>query len=79
MPFCMATEMLFQSTGKKFGATMISALRSGIIFIPALVLLAYFRKMKGIQEAQPLAFVLSIIPTFLFVLNYFRKLPKQDR
>ena len=79
MPFCMATEMLFQSTGKKLAATMVSALRSGIIFIPALVLMAHFRGMAGIQEAQPLAFVLSIIPTVLFVIGYFNKLPKQDR
>ncbi|MCR5617068.1 MAG: MATE family efflux transporter [Clostridiales bacterium] len=78
MPFCMATEMLFQSTGKKLWATLISALRSGILFIPSLWLLWFFRGMSGIQEAQPLAFLLSVAPTTFFMLMYFRKLPKED-
>lgn len=76
MPFTMATEMLLQSTGKKFRASLLSALRSGIIFIPALWTLAYFRGMAGIQEAQPLAFVLSVIPTAFFTVRYFRDLPQ---
>jgi len=78
MPFCMGTEMLFQSTGKKLWATLISALRSGILFIPSLWLLWFFRGMSGIQEAQPLAFLLSVAPTTFFMLMYFRKLPKED-
>ena len=72
MPFCMSTEMLLQSTGKKLAASLVSALRSGIIFIPCLVILAYARGMSGIQEAQPLAFIISAVPTFLFA-NYYIK------
>ncbi|MBO7452508.1 MAG: MATE family efflux transporter [Clostridiales bacterium] len=78
LPFCMATEMLFQSTGKKLGATLVSAMRSGIIFIPALLILSHFRGFQGIQEAQPLAFLLSIVPTMIFAMNYFKKLPKES-
>ena len=78
LPFCMATEMLFQSTGKKLGATLVSAMRSGIIFIPALLILSHLRGFQGIQEAQPLAFLLSIVPTMIFAMNYFKKLPKES-
>ena len=79
MPFCMATELLLQSTGKKLSASILSALRSGVIFIPALLVLSHFRGMSGIQEAQPLAFALSFIPTLYFSTTYFKNMPSQDK
>lgn len=33
LPPCMSTEMLYQSTGRRLGATLLSALRNGLIFI----------------------------------------------
>ena len=78
MAFGMCTEVLLQSTGKKWEAATTSAIRSGIIFIPALVILSQLRGFAGIQEAQPLAFVLSIVPTLFFAIRYFKKLPKED-
>ena len=78
LPFCMTTEMFLQSTGKRVGASLISALRSGLIFIPLLYVLSYFRGLAGIQEAQPLSLVISLPFTILFAVYYFRKLPKQD-
>ncbi len=76
LPPCMATEMLFQSTGKKLGATLLSAMRSGLLFVPSLLLLAHFRGLSGIQEAQPLALLLSFPLTIPFVLWFFRTLGK---
>ncbi len=78
LPFCMTTEMLFQSTGKRLGATFLSALRSGLIFIPLLLLLARFRGLAGIQEAQPLSLVISMPLTIPFAMAFFAKLPKND-
>ena len=78
LPVCMTTEMLLQSTGKRFGASFLSALRNGILFIPALYLLAYFRGLAGIQEAQPLSMALALPLTIPVAVYYFRKLPKQD-
>ena len=79
MPPCMATEMLFQSTGHKLGASFLSSLRSGLCFIPALIILANIRKLSGIQEAQPIAYVIAVLPTLLFMLWFFKKMPKEDR
>ena len=79
MPFCMSTELLLQSTGKKLSASILSALRSGVIFIPALLILSRLRGMAGIQEAQPLAFALSFIPTLYFSTTYFKKIPSKDK
>ena len=78
MPFGMVIEMLHQSTGQKLGATVMSGCRSGFIFIPALLILAKLRGLSGIQEAQPLAYVLSLIPAIFFGKTYFDKLPKED-
>lgn len=78
LPVCMVTEMLFQSTGKRFGASLLSALRSGLLFIPLLLILSQVRGLAGIQEAQPLSIVLSFPPTVLFAIWFFRRLPKDD-
>lgn len=75
----MTTEMLFQSTGKKLGASFLSALRSGLLFIPLLLLLSYFRGLSGIQEAQPLSLILALPVTVPFAVIFFRKLPKEDK
>ncbi|MCR5783228.1 MAG: MATE family efflux transporter [Clostridia bacterium] len=78
LPPCMMTEMLYQSTGKRMGATFLSALRSGILFIPLLLILSHFRGIAGIQEAQPLSYVIAFPLTIPFMLYFFRKLPKND-
>ena len=79
LPICMLTEMLFQSTGKRLGASFLSALRNGLLFIPLLLLLSHFRGLSGIQEAQPLALLLSMPFTIPFVVMFFRKMPKEDK
>ena len=78
LPPCMVTEMLYQSTGRKLGAALLSSMRSGLILIPTLVLLSYFRGLSGIQEAQPLTFVLSLLPTMIFAYTFFKKLPEDE-
>lgn len=79
LPFSTVTEMQLQSTGQKLSASLLSAMRSGLYFIPALLLLARFRGLKGIQEAQPVAFVLSCITSVFFALWFFHRLPAEDR
>lgn len=77
LPFCLVTEMMFQSTGHKLGASVLSSLRSGVFFIPCLLVLAMARGLAGIQEAQPLAFVLAFMPSVLFTSYFFQNLPKE--
>ena len=78
LPPCMATEMLYQSTGRKLGATVLSAVRSGLLFIPSLLILASVRGLAGIQEAQPLSQILSFPAAIWFAIAFFRKLPKEQ-
>jgi len=78
LPFSSITEMLYQSTGHKLGASVLSATRGGVILIPAILILSKLRGLYGIEEAQAVTYALVFIPTLLFMLNFFRKLPGQD-
>ena len=78
LPISMVTEMQLQSTGQKFSASLLSSLRSGVYFIPAILLLAKYRGLAGIQEAQPVAFVLSSVTSLFFIVWFFRKMPVED-
>lgn len=78
LPPCMAVEMLYQSTGKRLGASILSSLRSGLFFIPALLLLSHFRGLSGIQEAQPVSLLFSLPVTIPFGMIFFKKLSHGD-
>lgn len=78
LPFTMAVEMLYQSTGNRAGASLLSSARSGLFFIPTLLLLAALRGLAGIQEAQPAAYVLSFPLALFFLIRFMRRIPRQD-
>ncbi len=78
MPVTVMTEMLLQTTGKKLKASVLSAMKSGVILIPALLILSRLRGLNGIEEAQPLSLVLSVIPAVIFAVSFFRELPSED-
>lgn len=61
VPLTMMVEMGFQSTGARLLASFASSLRSGLLFIPMLLLLPKLRGMAGIQEAQPVSVVLTFL------------------
>lgn len=79
MPTCMVIEFLFQSTGKKLAASVLSAFRNGLMFIPLLLILANIRGLDGIQEAQPISQIISLPLTIPFAIYYFRHLPDEDK
>ena len=78
MPYAMAVEMLLQSTGKRMGASFLSAMRSGLLFIPILLILSKVRGLAGIQEAQALAYLISAPLTIPFAQRFFKLVPKED-
>ena len=79
LPLSMVTEMLYQSTGHSAGASVLSSMRSGIFFIPTLLILSKIRGLAGIQEAQPLAYVLTFFPSLIFCMRLLRNMPTEDR
>jgi Na+-driven multidrug efflux pump len=79
MPITVMTEMLLQTTGMRLKASILSAMKSGLILIPALLILSRLRGLNGIQEAQPLSLVLSVIPAVIFAKAFFDQLPGEDK
>ena len=77
-PFCTMTEMALQTTGHKFFASLLSSLKSGIIFIPVLYILCYFRGLNGIVESQPVANILMLIPSVILSVWFLKNLPRTD-
>ena len=74
VPLTMMVEMGFQSTGAKLLASFGSSLRSGLVFIPTLLLFARIRGMDGIQEAQPVSFVASFVICVFLSKVYLKRL-----
>ena len=79
VPICSCTEMLLQSTGQKLSATILSAMRSGIYFIPVLLILSKLRGLAGVQEAQAVAFILAGVSAVPFLIAYFHRLDRMEK
>ncbi len=77
-PLTICSNMLFQSIGENKMATFLSMLRSGILFIPILLILTKFFGLFGVQSAQAIADVLAFFVSAPLVINFLKSLP-QDR
>ena len=78
-PLCITPNMLFQSAGQKGRALLLACLRSGICFIPLLLVLPPLLGLPGVQLSQPCADVLSALIAFPFAIYFFRHLPREDQ
>ena len=70
MPFLslnVIANMSFQSTKKKFSATILSCCRQGIFFIPFILILPEIFDLLGIEMTQ----ALSDFCTFLFTIPFY--------
>jgi len=76
-PLMVMTNMLLQSTGKKLTAAFTAMLRSGLYFIPVLLIMSEWKGLFGVQAAQPIADVLSFLTAIPLVLWFFRTLPEE--
>ena len=75
-PLSVCSNMLFQSVGKSGRASFLSSLRSGLFFIPLIIILPRVLGLTGIQVAQPISDVLAFIISVPMVLAFLRSLPK---
>ena len=71
--------MLYQSIRKSFIASILSMLRSGILFIPSMLILAYFFKYEGLLWAQACADILTAIVCIPFVIYFLKKCPSTSQ
>ncbi len=78
MPLCMITEMGLQSTGSKMLASCSAMLKNGLMFIPVLIIMTKLRGLYGIQEAQPLTYVLDSVICLPFTFVFLKKLKRLE-
>ena len=74
VPISFIGNMLFQSIGKSGRALFLSCLRSGLCYIPTLLILGPTLGLLGIQIAQPISDVLTACITLPFFLSFLNTL-----
>ncbi len=76
LPISVNINMVYQSTGKSFIASLLALLRGGLCFLPFILTLPHFLGIFGIQLSNFLGdFVASLI-SIPFGFYYFKKLKK---
>ena len=78
-PMAVCTNMMFQSIGEARIATFLSALRSGLYYVPILLILPHFLGLLGIQSAVLWSDLLTAMTSFPFALRFFRKPGLQEK
>ena len=78
IPYTVTVEMVLQSTGYRLQSSVLAGMRSGMFFVPLVIILNYYRDLPGLQEAQMLAYLLTLIPSSVLLHIFFRKLPQKD-
>lgn len=77
LPVSVLTNMTLQSSGKALPASFLALLRSGLFFLPVLLILNRVLGITGIEVAQPIADILTAVTSIPFVLYFFRHLPQE--
>lgn len=75
LPISVSVNMLYQSIRKATIASILALLRSGLIFMPVLVCLVYFKGLLGIQIAQPVSDIITSLISIPFILHFLFKTP----
>ena len=78
LPLSICANMMFQSVGLAGRASFLSALRSGLLFIPLIWLLPLLFGLPGVQLAQAVSDVLTFVISMPLALYFLHRLP-EDR
>ncbi len=77
-PMTICANMMFQSIGENKKATFLSMLRSGILFIPILLILTHFFGLFGVQSAQAIADVFAFFICAPVAVRFLKNLPEDQ-
>ncbi len=71
-------NMMMQTIGKTVYASILASARQGLFFIPALLILPSFCGLLGIQSAQAVADILTVILTTILYRRVIKDLKKEE-
>ena len=77
MPLSVPVNMLYQSIRKAGLSAFLSLMRSGLMFIPTLIITANLLGLTGIQMSQPLADALTGIVSIPFIIHFLKTTPDE--
>ncbi|MCC8097239.1 MAG: MATE family efflux transporter, partial [Eubacterium sp.] len=75
-PLGVMANMTFQSSGRAALAVISSMFRSGLFFIPVIIIGATCFGILGIQCAQPVSDILTFIVVLPMTIHFMHTLPK---
>ena len=78
LPLSIPVNMLYQSIRKAGISSFLSLMRSGLMFIPVLLITTNLFGLIGIQISQPIADVLTGLVSVPFILHFLYKTPNED-
>ncbi len=76
-PLIVTTNMLLQSTGKNWQATLTATLRQGIFFLPLISILPRIWGLTGVQVTQPVSDFCAALCCIPFLAGFFRELNRK--
>lgn len=78
-PLTVCANMLFQSIGKNGAASFLALLRSGLCFIPAIIILSKYLGLTGVQIAQTVADISAFLISLPFAVRFLKELKKTEK
>lgn len=78
-PLMVCSNMMFQSVGKNAVATLLSSLRSGLCFIPIILILSKCMGLTGVQISQTVADILSFFISLPFAVSFLKELKRMEK
>ena len=76
-PISVCSNMLFQSIGKSKMATFLSTLRSGLCFIPTIIIMSKLFGIIGIEVTQFIVDIMVFVVTIPFTIPFLKQLKEQ--
>ncbi len=73
LPLSVPVNMLYQSTRQVKASIILSMLRSGLMFMPTLIITTSLWNITGIQISQPLADIMTGIASIPFIISFLRR------
>lgn len=77
-PLSVCANMMFQSIGKNKTATFLSMLRSGLFFIPVIMVLSQTMGLTGVEISQTVADILAFFVAVPFVVSFMKQLKEME-
>ena len=78
IPMFIPLNMLFQSIRKSGMASLLALLRSGLLFIPILLITTAIWGITGLQISQPIADALTGFISLPILIHFFKTTPSVD-